>query len=142
MQDRIVHSTNTGTSLVVHTSTSGVGLIPDQGSMIPHATQCGQTKIKKNNNNKQISTEQPYRQGVKVNMKIGQGTGPLLMIFFSTQQIKIFLNYQGTRYEVIKKNTDKVAEQINEGRHHLWLYMSVGSGFGVIQLKCSYERVR
>ena len=109
MQDRIVHSTNTGTSLVVqwlrlHTSTSGgVGLIPDQGSMTPHATQCGQTKIKKNNNNKQVSTEQPYRQGVKVNMKMGQGTGLLLMIFFSTQQIKIFLNYQGTRYEVIKK---------------------------------------
>ena len=109
MQDRIVHSTNTGTSLVVqwlrlHTSTSGgVGLIPEQGSMIPHATQCGQTKIKKNNNNKQVSTEQPYRQGVKVNMKMGQGTGLLLMIFFSTQQIKIFLNYQGTRYEVIKK---------------------------------------
>ena len=53
--------------------------------MIPHATQCGQTKIKKNNNNKQVSTEQPYRQGVKVNMKMGQGTGLLLMIFFSTQ---------------------------------------------------------
>ena len=109
MQDRIVHSTNTGTSLVVqwlrlHTSTSGgVGLIPEQGSMILHATQCGQTKIKKNNNNKQVSTEQPYRQGVKVNMKMGQGTGLLLMIFFSTQQIKIFLNYHGTRYEVIKK---------------------------------------
>lgn len=34
--------------------------------MIPHATQCGQTKIKKNDK-KQISNEQPYRQGVKVN---------------------------------------------------------------------------
>ena len=58
MQDKIVHSTNTGTSLVVqwlrlHTSTSGGGgLIPDWGSMIPHATQCGQTKTKKNNNKK------------------------------------------------------------------------------------------